>query len=139
MSFIQLPIFHPPRLLWQCFWCLLLLTGSPFAAQFQGTATSFGKQQCFMLDHFPADSGATYRDNDAKKDQEKLQGDWTLQSGERDGESFPEDVVKTLKRSGCALKPGARAREQLSTAFANPNTTAIRMRLSQHIVRGSGL
>jgi len=70
MSFIQLPIFHPPRLLWQCFWCLLLLTGSPFAAQFQGTATSFGRQKCFMLDHFPADSGATYRENDAKKEQE---------------------------------------------------------------------
>ena len=70
MSFIRLPIFHPPRLLWQCFCCLLLLTGSPFAAQFQGTATSFGRQQCFMLDHFPADSGATYRENDAKKEQE---------------------------------------------------------------------
>jgi hypothetical protein len=70
MSFIQLPIFRPPRLLWQCFCCLLLLAGSPFAAQFQGTATSFGRQQCFMLDHFPTNSGATYRENDAKKEQE---------------------------------------------------------------------
>jgi uncharacterized protein (TIGR03067 family) len=35
----------------------------------------------------------------AKKDQEKLQGNWVLVSGERDGEQFPEDVVKSLKRT----------------------------------------
>ena len=34
-----------------------------------------------------------------KKDQEKLQGDWTLASGQRDGEEFPEDLVKSLKRT----------------------------------------
>ena len=33
-----------------------------------------------------------------KKDQEKLQGDWILASGERDGEQFPDDMVKSLKR-----------------------------------------
>ena len=70
MSFIQLPVFHPPRLLWQCICCLLWFTGSPFAAEFRGTATSFGREQCFMLDRFPAGSGATYRENDAKKEQE---------------------------------------------------------------------
>src|SRR3984893_18801266 len=70
MSSIHLPIFRLPRLLWQCFCCLLLLAGSPFAAQFQGTATSFGREQCFILDHFPTDSGATYRENDTKKEQE---------------------------------------------------------------------
>src|ERR1700680_3809436 len=70
MSFIQLRIFRPPRLLWQCLCCLLLLAGSPFAAQFQGTATSFGRQQCCMLDHFPTNSGATYRESDTKKEQE---------------------------------------------------------------------
>jgi uncharacterized protein (TIGR03067 family) len=34
----------------------------------------------------------------AKKDQEKLQGDWVLVSGERDGEQFPDEAVKSLKR-----------------------------------------
>jgi uncharacterized protein (TIGR03067 family) len=43
--------------------------------------------------------GADDKQADAKKDQEKLQGDWTLQSGERDGEPFPEDLVKALKRT----------------------------------------
>src|SRR5262245_41243290 len=37
--------------------------------------------------------------DDAKKDQEKLQGEWTLVSGERDGETLPEDLVKSLKRT----------------------------------------
>jgi uncharacterized protein (TIGR03067 family) len=35
----------------------------------------------------------------AKKDQEKLQGDWVLASGERDGEQLPEDLIKSLKRT----------------------------------------
>ena len=70
MSSNQLPILRAPRLLWQCSWCLLLLTGSVGAEQFQGTVISFGRQQCFMLDHFPADSEAMYRDSDAKKERE---------------------------------------------------------------------
>jgi hypothetical protein len=70
MSFTDLRISRALCLLWQCFWCLLLLTASAFAGQFQGTAISFGAQQCFMLDHFSAESGATYRENDAKKEQE---------------------------------------------------------------------
>src|SRR5215472_7311646 len=70
MALIRLSIFRASRLLWQCFCFLLLLTGSVIAGQFQGTATSFGRQQCFILDHFPADSGATYRDKDAEKEQE---------------------------------------------------------------------
>jgi len=37
--------------------------------------------------------------DDANKDQEKLQGDWTLQSGERDGNPFPDEIVKSLKRN----------------------------------------
>jgi uncharacterized protein (TIGR03067 family) len=43
--------------------------------------------------------GADDKQADAKKDQEKLQGDWTMQSGERDGEPFPEEVVKAMKRT----------------------------------------
>jgi len=70
MALIRLSIFRASRLLWQCFCFLLLLTGNVIAGQFQGTATSFGRQQCFILDHFPADSGATYRDKDAEKEQE---------------------------------------------------------------------
>jgi uncharacterized protein (TIGR03067 family) len=37
--------------------------------------------------------------DDAKKDQDKLQGEWTLMSGERDGNAFPDDLVKSLKRT----------------------------------------
>jgi uncharacterized protein (TIGR03067 family) len=36
---------------------------------------------------------------DAKKDRDQLQGDWTLASGERDGQPLPEDLVKSLKRT----------------------------------------
>jgi uncharacterized protein (TIGR03067 family) len=43
--------------------------------------------------------GADAPKDEAKKDQEKLQGDWVLASGERDGEKLPEDLVKSLKRS----------------------------------------
>jgi uncharacterized protein (TIGR03067 family) len=43
--------------------------------------------------------GADDKQADAKKDQEKLQGDWTLMSGERDGEAFPDELVKSLKRT----------------------------------------
>jgi uncharacterized protein (TIGR03067 family) len=35
----------------------------------------------------------------AKKDQEKLQGDWVLASGERDGEQLPDDLIKSVKRT----------------------------------------
>jgi uncharacterized protein (TIGR03067 family) len=37
--------------------------------------------------------------DDAKKDLDKLQGEWTCVSGERDGENFPEEVAKSLKRT----------------------------------------
>jgi uncharacterized protein (TIGR03067 family) len=43
--------------------------------------------------------GADDKQTDAKKEQEKLQGEWTMQSGERDGEQFPEELVKALKRT----------------------------------------
>jgi uncharacterized protein (TIGR03067 family) len=43
--------------------------------------------------------GADDKQADAKKDQEKLQGEWTMQSGERDGEQFPDDLLKSLKRT----------------------------------------
>jgi hypothetical protein len=49
---------------------VLLLTATALAGQFQGTANSFGKEQCFVLDRFAADSGATYRESDNKKEQE---------------------------------------------------------------------
>jgi uncharacterized protein (TIGR03067 family) len=37
-------------------------------------------------------------DDDAKKDQDQMQGEWSLVSGMRNGEPLPEDAVKTLKR-----------------------------------------
>jgi len=39
------------------------------------------------------------KDDTAKKDLEALQGDWTLVSGERNGEKFPEELLKSLKRT----------------------------------------
>src|SRR5262245_23838733 len=36
--------------------------------------------------------------DDAKKDQEKMAGEWTMESGERNGEKLPDEIVKTLKR-----------------------------------------
>ena len=66
MAFMQPPIFHAPG----CLSCLLLLAGTAWADQFQGVAKNFGKEQCVILDHFPADSGAKYRENDTKKEQE---------------------------------------------------------------------
>src|SRR5437764_1396982 len=42
--------------------------------------------------------GAEKKD-DVKKDLDKLQGDWTLESGERDGQKIPEEIAKTLKRT----------------------------------------
>src|SRR5262249_21860469 len=38
-------------------------------------------------------------DDTAKKEQDKLQGDWTLAYGERDGTPIPDDFVKSLKRN----------------------------------------
>jgi uncharacterized protein (TIGR03067 family) len=34
----------------------------------------------------------------AKKDQEKMAGEWSLVSAERDGQPLPEELVKTIKR-----------------------------------------
>jgi len=42
--------------------------------------------------------GADKKD-DAKKDLDKLQGEWTLVSGEREGQTIPEDIAKSLKRT----------------------------------------
>src|SRR6516162_8695903 len=36
--------------------------------------------------------------DDAKKDKDKVQGEWTMASGERDGNEIPEEFVKSLKR-----------------------------------------
>jgi hypothetical protein len=49
---------------------LFFFTGAGLAAQFQGTATSFGREQCFILNHFPEGSGAVYHQSDAKKEKE---------------------------------------------------------------------
>src|SRR5262249_6681620 len=37
--------------------------------------------------------------DDAKQDQDKLQGDWVLELAERDGERLPEEIAKTYKRN----------------------------------------
>ena len=36
--------------------------------------------------------------DEAKKDMAALQGEWSLKSGERDGQAMPEDFVKGFKR-----------------------------------------
>jgi uncharacterized protein (TIGR03067 family) len=37
--------------------------------------------------------------DDAKKDLEKLQGNWVMVSGERNGEALPDEQIKALKRT----------------------------------------
>jgi uncharacterized protein (TIGR03067 family) len=37
--------------------------------------------------------------DDAKKELEKLQGDWVMVSGERNGEALPDEQIKALKRT----------------------------------------
>jgi hypothetical protein len=60
-------------LLKACVVCSLFLTGDALAAQFQGSTNSFGREKCFTLDHFPANSGAKYRESDREKEQELCQ------------------------------------------------------------------
>jgi uncharacterized protein (TIGR03067 family) len=36
--------------------------------------------------------------DDAKKDMKLLEGEWSMVSGEREGQAIPEEVVKTAKR-----------------------------------------
>jgi uncharacterized protein (TIGR03067 family) len=43
--------------------------------------------------------GADTGKDDAKKDQDKLQGEWVLASATRDGMEAPEEFIKSLKRS----------------------------------------
>src|ERR1044071_6634370 len=53
-----------------CLLCFLFFTAAGVAAQLQGAANSFGREQCFTLEHFPDGSGALYRPSDAKKEKE---------------------------------------------------------------------
>ena len=46
----------------------LLLTGFASAAQFQGTVTNYGKEQCIVLNRFSKDSGAQYLPKDGEKE-----------------------------------------------------------------------
>ena len=48
----------------------VLGSGAVLAAQFQGTTTSYGKEQCFVLNRFAADSGAKYRDKDSDREKD---------------------------------------------------------------------
>ncbi len=52
------------------FLSLLMLTASAHADQFQGTAKDYGKEQCFLLTRFAEQSGAHYRSNDSKKEED---------------------------------------------------------------------
>lgn len=51
--------------------CMTLSVAPARAGQFRGTVTRFDREQCFVLDHFPPDSGAKYKSDDAA-DEEKL-------------------------------------------------------------------
>lgn len=47
----------------------LLSSGVVVVAQFQGTPTNYGKEQCIILNRFSADSGARYRPKDNENEQ----------------------------------------------------------------------
>lgn len=46
----------------------VLASASILSAQFQGITTAYGKEQCFVLNRFGADSGAHYRSKDDDKE-----------------------------------------------------------------------
>src|SRR5258708_38098149 len=51
-------------------WLALLLSSAPTgAAQFHGAVTKFDRDQCFVLDRFPANSGAKYKSKDSDQEQ----------------------------------------------------------------------
>ena len=70
MVFMRHPILHVSSFFLKCFLPSLLLAATTQADQFQGVARNFGKEQCVILDRFPSDSGAKYRANDTKKEEE---------------------------------------------------------------------
>src|SRR6266576_2375831 len=53
-----------------CLVCCVFFMATGSAAEFQGTANSFGRDQCFILGHFSDGSGALYRQGDTKKEKE---------------------------------------------------------------------
>src|SRR5262245_36966661 len=55
------------------------------------TMACVGLGACLVL-------GAADDKDAAKKDQDKLQGEWTLVSAERDGQPLSDDMIKTGKR-----------------------------------------
>jgi hypothetical protein len=59
------------------FLVLLLLAGTAKAAEFHGVAKPYGKEQCIVLNRFPADSGAKYKSSDADKEQALCAIDFT--------------------------------------------------------------
>ncbi len=58
---------------------LILAAGLPLAAQFQGAATAYGREQCLVLNRFGADSGAHYRSKDDDKEKELCSIDFSAQ------------------------------------------------------------
>ncbi|HMP00912.1 MAG TPA: TIGR03067 domain-containing protein [Gemmatales bacterium] len=43
--------------------------------------------------------GGAWGDEDAKKDLDRMQGEWQMVSGEFNGEKFPEEMTKAAKRT----------------------------------------
>ena len=115
MVFMRHPILHVSSFFLKCFLPSLLLAATTQADQFQGVARNFGKEQCVILDRFPSDSGAKYRANDTKKEEELC------------GISFDDKGI------GMCPKPGARVLEPSFMIFENPNTTESLIRLKPNI------
>lgn len=48
--------------------CWALLPGTGSGAQFEGTATNYGREECITLDHFSKESGAQYLEKDSAQE-----------------------------------------------------------------------
>jgi hypothetical protein len=90
---------------------LMLFVASPvFGGTFQGAATNFGKEQCFVLNRFSADSNAHYRSKDADAETRLCAidfGDKKIGLCPKTWSTSPGTIVYDIGQSKYAGKPDA--------------------------------
>ncbi len=78
------------------------------AGEFHGTATKFDRDQCFVLDRFPEDSGAQYKSKDADQEQKLCKVDFrdkNIGLCPKTWSTSPGTVVYDIGQSKYAGKP----------------------------------
>src|ERR1700730_6828197 len=89
---------------------LLLTIGSApvRAGKFHGTATKFDRDQCFILDSFPAESGAKYKSKDSDQEKKLCQADFRDKNVglcPKTWSTSPGTIVYDISQSKYAGKP----------------------------------